>query len=74
MTKAIVNQASQSWLFNYAWRQKVFNLNHGTLSNDTIWDKLVFGPAREKALGRLGGSLTRALFTGRKRSYSVSLI
>ncbi|KAG8970346.1 hypothetical protein FRC03_009619 [Tulasnella sp. 419] len=64
MVEAILNHARQSWLFGYAWRHKVYALSGGDLSNNTIWDKLVFAPARTKALGRIGSSMNRALFTG----------
>nr|XP_054773243.1 long-chain-fatty-acid--CoA ligase 5-like [Lytechinus pictus] len=46
-------------VFNYALNQKMKDLEQGTLSRDTIWDKLVF----KKVQDILGGRI-RQLYTG----------
>ncbi|KAG8906712.1 NAD-dependent malic enzyme, mitochondrial [Tulasnella sp. 403] len=64
LANAALNYAKSHWLFAYAWRHKLFHHNGGQMSNDTVWDKLVFGPARTKALGRLGQSVEKIFISG----------
>ena len=49
--------AKQSWFFNLAWRHKIYALKQGFVTNETLWDKLAFIPARKQVLGPMNTTL-----------------
>lgn len=63
LTKAVLSAVSGA-LRPFAWRQKSVALAAGAVSKDTIWDSLVFGPARRAALGPMGASLRAVVLSG----------
>ncbi len=72
---AILNHAKSSWLYGFALRHKLSALLSGELVNDSAWDRVVFTPARQRALGeRLTKSLDRVVVTGGMERNSIRVI
>ncbi|KZV90421.1 acetyl-CoA synthetase-like protein [Exidia glandulosa HHB12029] len=63
LTKAVLGAVSGA-LKPFAWRQKNAALAAGALSRDTVWDKLVFAPARRAALGPMGTTMRAVVLSG----------
>jgi long-chain acyl-CoA synthetase len=57
-------EAKKSWLFNIGWRHKVAGLRDGFLSNQTLWDRLVFDRARAKVMSEDVGVLRAVVVSG----------
>lgn len=56
---------SASWgLFAMGWRHKLVGLANGWVSNQSLWDRLVFDAARAKVLGEMGASVREVVVSG----------
>ncbi|PPQ89064.1 hypothetical protein CVT25_006436 [Psilocybe cyanescens] len=60
LVQSVLSSArSSSWgLFTLGWRHKMVGITNGYVTNQSLWDRLVFDAARLKALGEQGGSGT----------------
>ena len=50
LTTRVKEEAMKSWMFNIGWRHKFSGVRNGFVSNQTLWDRLVFGGARAKVM------------------------
>jgi len=82
---SIAKEASKSWmLYPFARRHKLAGLKEGYITNDSLWDRLVYDDARIKVIGEgagtvrgaiiSGGPLNSALLTPSRIALSVPLI
>ncbi|KAI5123321.1 hypothetical protein M0805_009342 [Coniferiporia weirii] len=53
----VMSLAQKSMLFPFAWRHKLFHLQNGYLSKDSMWDRSVFVSARKTVLKEMALSL-----------------
>lgn len=66
LMEGILNEAQKSWLFRFAWRQKMAAAHEGFLTKDSLWDRLVFDNARAKVIGEAAGTLRSVIVSGGK--------
>jgi len=61
LVSGIISSAKDSWfLYKFAWRHKVAGVADGFITNQSLWDRLVFDGARVKVLGN-GAATVRAV-------------
>lgn len=63
--------SKKSLLFWLGWRHKYAALLQGYLSPNSIWDTLVFGPARTQALGQVTSSLRAIVVAEGKGHFGI---
>ena len=60
----ITKTAEKGWMSHaFAWRHKIAGLAEGFITNQSLWDRLVFDSARAKVLGHAAPML-RAVVSG----------
>ncbi|KAI0086291.1 acetyl-CoA synthetase-like protein [Irpex rosettiformis] len=65
ITQAITQKAKSSGLlYSVAWRQKMANVLEGFLTKQSLWDRLVFDPARASVLGNGAGTVRAVIIAG----------
>ncbi|KAF9533356.1 hypothetical protein CPB83DRAFT_845124 [Crepidotus variabilis] len=64
LVKAVDEVAKRSWLFPVAWRHKVAEIYEGFVTNQSLWDRLVFDGARGQAAGPMGASVRGVVVSG----------
>jgi len=60
----VKEEAMKSWVYNIGWRHKVAGVEDGFVSNQTLWDRLVFDGARVKVMGDDMGVLRALVVSG----------
>jgi long-chain acyl-CoA synthetase len=60
----VKQEAMKSWMFNIGWRHKLSGVDDGFVSNQTLWDRLVFDGARAKVMGDNVGVLRAVVVSG----------
>lgn len=60
----VKEEAKKSWMYNMGWRHKVAGVGDGFVSNQTLWDRLVFDGARVKVMGEDMGVLRALVVSG----------
>ncbi|KDR73413.1 hypothetical protein GALMADRAFT_212330 [Galerina marginata CBS 339.88] len=61
----IAEGKSSSWfLYSFAWRHKLAGVNDGFITNQSLWDRLVFDSARAKVLGNGAATLREIIVSG----------
>lgn len=69
LIKVVNDEAKSNWLFPIAWRHKLAGIYDGFVTNQGLWDRLVFDGARSQVVGTLGGSV-RGVVVGGGLSFS----
>ena len=65
ITQAITQKAKSSGLlYSVAWRQKMANVLEGFITKQSLWDRLVFDPARAAVLGNGAGTVRAVIVAG----------
>jgi hypothetical protein len=74
----IIATAKESWfLYPIAWRHKLAGVSDGFITNQSLWDRLVFDGARAKVLGHVAATLRAVVVSGGTLfypSFSVSYV
>jgi long-chain acyl-CoA synthetase len=60
----VKEEAMGSWMFDIGWRHKLGGVEDGFVSNQTLWDRLVFDGARAKVMGEDVGVLRAVVVSG----------
>jgi len=65
VVSGIVQAAKQSaLLYNFAWRHKLAGVADGFITNQSLWDRLVFDGARAKILGNGAATIRAVVVSG----------
>ncbi|KAF8964661.1 hypothetical protein BDZ97DRAFT_1814951 [Flammula alnicola] len=65
LVSGIISAAKSSWfLHSFAWRHKVAGVMDGFITNQSLWDRLVFDGARVKVLGHVAATLRVVIVSG----------
>ncbi|KAI0818899.1 hypothetical protein BC629DRAFT_1579348 [Irpex lacteus] len=65
ITQAITQKAKSSGLLSsIAWRHKLSNVLEGFITKQSLWDRLVFDPARASVLGNGAGTVRAVVVAG----------
>ena len=64
VSASVLKEAQKSLTFVLAWRHKLFHLQNGYLSNDSVWDKTFLCGARRKVLKAAADSLRAIVVSG----------
>ncbi|KAG1800858.1 uncharacterized protein HD556DRAFT_964734 [Suillus plorans] len=64
LTSSVIDRAKKSFLFPLAWRHKFASLTEGFVTKDSLWDRTVFGSAREDVLGKMADTVKAVVISG----------
>lgn len=65
LTSSVMDRAKKSsFIFPLAWRHKFAGLTEGFLTKDSLWDRTVFGNAREDVLGKMAETVKAVVISG----------
>ncbi len=64
LTWKILDEAKKSWLYSVAWRHKMAGVKDGFITNQSLWDRLVFDGARARVLGDEVNALRGVVISG----------
>lgn len=65
LASSVMDRAKKSFfLFPLAWRHKFASLTEGFLTKDSLWDRTVFGSAREDVLGKMADTVKAVVISG----------
>jgi long-chain acyl-CoA synthetase len=65
ISQAVTQRAKKSgFLYSIAWRQKMANLLEGFITKQSLWDRMVFDPARASVLGKGAGTVRTVIVSG----------
>ncbi|KIM48939.1 hypothetical protein M413DRAFT_438115 [Hebeloma cylindrosporum] len=65
MVNEIMASARKSWLlYPIAWRHKLAGVSEGFITNQSLWDRLVFDGARANVLGHAAATLRAVVVSG----------
>lgn len=65
LTSSVTDRAKKSsFIFPLAWRHKFAGLTEGFLTKDSLWDRTVFGSAREDVLGKMADTVKAIVISG----------
>lgn len=64
LTERILDEAKKSWIYTIAWKHKFAGLLDGFLTNQSLWDRLVFDGARAKVMGDEVGAMRTVVASG----------
>lgn len=65
VASSVVDRAKKSsFIFPLAWRHKFASLTEGFLTKDSLWDRIVFGSAREGVLGKMADTMKAVVISG----------
>ncbi|KAA1471333.1 acetyl-CoA synthetase-like protein [Dentipellis sp. KUC8613] len=64
LTASIISEAEKSLAFSFAWRHKMAGVLDGYITNQSLWDRLVFDGARTKVLGASAGTIRGIVVSG----------
>ncbi|KAF4615268.1 hypothetical protein D9613_002796 [Agrocybe pediades] len=65
LVSGILTTAKSSWfLYNFAWRHKTAGIADGFLTNQSLWDRLLFDGARIKVLGNAAAAVRAVIVSG----------
>lgn len=74
LINAVNDEAKSNWLFPIAWRHKLAGIYDGFVTNQGLWDRLVFDGARSQVVGTLGGSVRGVVVGGGVFSHKPSIL
>jgi len=65
IVSGIISEAKKSWLLHaFAWRHKVAGVTDGFVTNQSLWDRLVFDGARVRVIGDSAATLRAVVVSG----------
>ncbi|CAA7267615.1 unnamed protein product [Cyclocybe aegerita] len=65
LVSGITREAKQSWLLHaFGWRHKLAGVADGFVTNQSLWDRLLFDGARAKVLGNVGATVRAVVVSG----------
>jgi len=65
LASGIIGEAKKSWLLeSFAWRHKRAGVEDGFITNQSLWDRLVFDSARAKVLGHAAATVRIVIVSG----------
>ncbi|KAG1754293.1 hypothetical protein EDB19DRAFT_1665616 [Suillus lakei] len=65
LASSVMDRAKKSFFFfPLAWRHKFASLTEGFLTKDSLWDRTVFGSAREAVLGKMADTVKAIVISG----------
>lgn len=65
LASSVMDRAKKSsFVFPLAWRHKFASLTEGFLTKDSLWDRTVFGSAREHVLGKMADTVKAVVISG----------
>ncbi|KAF8876510.1 hypothetical protein CPB84DRAFT_1795786 [Gymnopilus junonius] len=65
IVSGILQAAKKSWfLYSFAWRHKLAGVTDGFITNQSLWDRLVFDGARAKTLGNGAATIREVIVSG----------
>ncbi|KAG1891489.1 hypothetical protein F4604DRAFT_1914290 [Suillus subluteus] len=65
LASSVMDRAKKSsFVFPLAWRHKFASLTEGFLTKDSLWDRTVFGSAREDVLGKMADTVKAVVISG----------
>ncbi|KAF8803563.1 hypothetical protein BYT27DRAFT_7195406 [Phlegmacium glaucopus] len=65
IVSGINSEAKKSWLLHaFAWRHKVAGVADGFITNQSLWDRLVFDGARARVIGDSAATLRAVVVSG----------
>lgn len=65
LASSVIDRAKKSFLiFPLAWRHKFASLTEGFITKDSLWDRTVFGSAREDVLGKMADTVKAVVISG----------
>lgn len=65
IVSGIIFEAKKSWLLHaFAWRHKVAGVADGFITNQSLWDRLVFDGARARVIGDSAATLRAVVVSG----------
>ena len=72
IVSGINSEAKSSWLLHaFAWRHKVASLMDGFITNQSLWDRLVFDSARTRVIGDSATTLRAVVVSGGTSTLSI---
>lgn len=79
IVSGILQAAKKSWfLYSFAWRHKLAGVTDGFITNQSLWDRLVFDGARAKTLGNGAATIREVIVSGgmfaSSRFFSLSAV
>ena len=61
----IISEAKKSWFLQpFAWRHKLAGVTDGFITNQSLWDRLVFDSARTRVIGDSAATLRAVVVSG----------
>lgn len=65
LASSVMDRAKKSFfMFPLAWRHKFASLTEGFVTKDSLWDRTVFGKAREDVLGKMADTVKAVVISG----------
>jgi len=65
MVSGILSEAKKSWFLQpFAWRHKLAGVADGFITNQSLWDRLVFDGARARVIGDSAATLRAVVVSG----------
>lgn len=65
LASSVMDRAKKSFfMFPLAWRHKFASLTEGFVNKDSLWDRTVFGKAREDVLGKMADTVKAVVISG----------
>jgi hypothetical protein len=65
IVSSILSEAKKSWFLQpFAWRHKLAGVADGFITNQSLWDRLVFDGARARVIGDSAATLRAVVISG----------
>lgn len=65
IVSGIISEANKSWFLQpFAWRHKLAGVTDGFITNQSLWDRLVFDGARARVIGDSAATLRAVVVSG----------
>ena len=65
IVSGIISEAKKSWFLQpFAWRHKLAGVTDGFITNQSLWDRLVFDGARARVIGDSAATLRAVVVSG----------
>jgi len=65
LSSGIIKEAKSMWVLeSFAWRHKLAGMADGFITNQSLWDRLVYDSARAKVLGHAAATLRTVVVSG----------
>lgn len=75
IVSGILSEAKKSWFLQpFAWRHKLAGVADGFITNQSLWDRLVFDGARARAIGDSAATLRAVVVSGGMSTFLSSAV